>query len=551
MAQTAAIDQGREAFDRQKWKRACELLSIADRELALEPADLERFAAAAWLIGDESRATRTWVRAHHALVDRGHVERAARSGFWLALQMLLAGELAPANAWLARSQRLLERREAACVERGYGFVVTGLLAMGSGDLDSAGDAFDEATALAQRFGDPDLLALGLLSRGQTLIQSRRPAEGLARLDEAMLAVTAGEVSPILAGIVYCAVILACQRIFDLRRAREWTRQFDGWCGAQPDLVPYRGRCLVHRSEILQFEGDWPEALAEATRARVHLARRSEAVVGRACYQQAELHRLRGEFAQAERMFGEASRNGFEPQPGLSLLRLAQGRPEAAISLMHGIADFGGDAPKAAGGEPSRAGLLAAFVEVALASDDRLAARAAADELTRIAAELDAPFLRASATRATGAVLVAEGRPDAALAALRESWALWQELEAPYECARVRALLGQACQALGDPESASMHWQAAASAFGQLGAAPDLARIERLMAVRSADPGGALTAREREVLSLVASGRTNRQVAAELGLSEHTVSRHLSNIFDKLDVDSRTAASAFAYRHGLA
>src|SRR5690606_38276874 len=162
-----------------------------------------------------------------------------------------------------------------------------LFAMGQGKAESAGSSFDEAIAMAQRFGDPDLLALGLLSRGQCLVQSQQAAEGVALLDEAMVSVTTGEVSPIFAGLVYCAVILTCQRIFDLERAREWTRRLDRWCAAQPDLVPYRGQCLVHRSEILQLQGDWPAALAEATKARDHLARRSRILFGRACYQEGE------------------------------------------------------------------------------------------------------------------------------------------------------------------------------------------------------------------------------------------------------------------------
>ena len=543
MAQTPAIVQGREAFAQQKWREAYELLSVADRESPLEPADLERFATAAYLVGEDAHAATNWTRAHHALIDQGHVERAARWGFWLSLYMLLAGEMAQTTGWLARSQRLLKDREEACVEQGYGLIVTGLLAMGEGDTDSAGASFEQAVALAERFGDPDLLALGLLSRGQSLIQSHRTAEGVARLDEAMVAVTAGEVSPVLAGIVYCAVILTCQRIFDLRRAREWTRQLDTWCASQPDLVPYRGQCLVHRSEILQLQGDWPGALAEAMKARDHLADRSEAVVGRACYQQGELHRLRGEFAQANEMYREAGRNGCEPQPGMSLLRLAEGKPDAAAALIRGVAD-------SAGAGSSRPKLLGPYVEILIATGNLDAARAAADELTRIATAIDAPSLLATSAQATGTVLFAEGKTKAALGLLREAWALWQQLETPYEAARVRVLIGQVCDRLGDHETARMHFHAARSVFGQLGAAPDLGELERLMTTRSAGPSGALTDREREVLSLVASGETNRQIAATLGISEHTVARHLSNIFDKLGVTSRTAASAFAHKNKL-
>jgi DNA-binding CsgD family transcriptional regulator/tetratricopeptide (TPR) repeat protein len=549
MAQPPAIVQGQEAFARRKWREAYELLSAADRESPLEPADLERFATAAYLVGEDAHAATNWARAHHYLIDQGHVERAARWGFWLSLYMLLAGEMAQTTGWLARSQRLLKDRKEACVEQGYGLIVTGLLAMGKGNAESAGTSFEQAVALAERFGDPDLLALGLLSRGQSLIQSHKIAEGVAGLDEAMVAVTAGEVSPVLAGIVYCAVILTCQSIFDLRRAREWTKQLDTWCASQPDLVPYRGQCLVHRSEILQLQGDWPGALAEVMKARDHLAERSEAVVGRACYQQGELHRLRGEFARANEMYREAGRNGCEPQPGMSLLRLAEGKLDAAAALIRGVADSAGSL-QGPGAGSLRPKLIGPYVEILIATGDLDTARAAADELTRIATTIDAPSLLATSAQATGAVLFAEGKMKAALALLREAWAIWQQLETPYECARVRVLIGRVCQRLGDHETAHMHFHAARSVFGQLGAAPDLVELERLMGTRSAGPFGALTDREREVLSLVASGETNRQIATALGISEHTVARHLSNIFDKLGVTSRTAASAFAHKHKL-
>lgn len=538
MAQISAIARAREAFARQKWREAYELLSAADRKSPLEPADRERLAAAAYLVGEDSRAVANWIRAHHDLIDQGHVERAARRGFQLSLHMLLAGEMAQSTGWLARSQRLLKDREEACVEQGYELIVTGLLAMGQGNAESADTCFEQAVALAEQFHDPDLLALGLLSLGQSLIQSHRSAEGVIRLDEAMVAVTAGEVSPVLAGIVYCAVILTCQRIFDIRRAREWTRQLDDWCTAQPDLTPYRGQCLVHRSEILQLQGDWSGALAEVTKARDRLAERSEAAVGRACYQQGELHRLRGEFAQANEMYREAGRKGCEPQPGMSQLRLAEGKPDAAAALIRSVADSAGSLPPK---------LLGPYVEISIATGDLNTARAAADELTRIATTIDAPSLLASASQATGVVLLAEGKMKPALALLREAWAIWRQLETPYEAARVRVLVGRVYRRLGDHETARTHFHAAHSVFRQLGAAPDLVDLQRLMATRSAGPLGALTEREREVLSLVASGETNRRIAAALGISEHTVARHLSNIFDKLGVTSRTAASAFTHK----
>ncbi len=543
MAPTHLISRGREAFARRKWREAHEHLSAADDDVPLESDDLERLATAAYLIGEDARATALWTRVHHVLIDRGETERAARWGFWLSLSMLLAGEMAQATGWLSRSQRLFKNRDPPCVEQGHGLIVSGLLAMGDGHIESAGESFRQAVVLGEQFGDPDLLALGLLGHGQCLVRSRKSVEGISRLDEAMVAVTAGDVSPVLAGIIYCAVIRTCQSNFDLRRAREWTRQLDGWCASQPDLVPFRGQCLVHRSEVLQLKGDWAGALAEAIKAREHLAERSEAVVGRACYQQGELHRLRGEFAQAGTMYREASRHGREPQPGLSLLLLAEGECEAAAVSIRGVIG----SPGAESPDPA---LLGAYVEISIADGDLAAARAAADELTRIAAEIDAAHLLAIATRAGGAVMLAEDKLKPALALLREAWALWQQLEVPYEAARVRALLGRVCDRVGDHETAHMHFQAARSDFGRLGAAPDLAELDRLTAIRNDGPPGGLTAREQQVLLLVASGDTNRQIGVALGISEHTVARHVSNIFNKLGLSSRTAASAFAHRHKL-
>jgi DNA-binding CsgD family transcriptional regulator len=549
MARVSAVTQGREAFARREWKEAYERFAGADREQLLKPADLESFATAAWLVGEEAQAATIWTRAHHQLVDQGDVERAARLGFWLSLSLLLAGEMARSTGWLARSERLLKERQGPCVEQGYGLIVTGLLTMGKGNAGDAGASFDRALALAEKFGDSDLLALALLCGGESLIHSDNLADGVARLDEAMVTATAGKVSPVLTGIIYCAVILDCQRIFDLRRAREWTMQLDAWCAAQPDLVPYRDQCLVHRSEILQSKGDWADALAEVMKARERLAVRSGAVMGRACYQQGELHRLRGEFAQAGQLYREAGRHGCEPQPGLSLLLLAEGKLDAAAAAIRGIVESTGRQRGSRIGSP-RPRLLAPYIEILLATGDLDGARAAADELTQIAMAFDAPLLKAASAQATGAVLMAGDKTKAGFTHLREAWATWQSLEMPYECARVRVLIGRACHILGDCEMARLHFDGAGAVFRQLGAAPDLVDLERRTASEDLGPLGSLTDREREVLSLVAAGETNRRIATALGISEHTVARHLSNIFDKLGVTSRTAASAFAHKHNL-
>jgi DNA-binding NarL/FixJ family response regulator len=537
-----ALKQGRQSFRTQAWRAAFSQLSAANSEAPLEADDLVLLAQAALLIGRDADGSDLLASAHQAFVDRGNTQLAARCAFWIGFTLLLSGESSKAGGWLSRASRLLEG-EPDCVEKGYLLLPTGYRAVRSGDTATAQLAFVGATAIGERFGDKDLETLGLQGQGRTLIRQGEITQGVGLLDEAMVAVTAGEVSPLNAGGVYCSVLEACGEIFDLKRAQEWTSELEKWCASQPDLVPYRGHCLVHRAELLQLRGEWQAALEWAERAKEWFSRPApKPAVGEAFYQVGEVQRLRGNFAESEEAYRQASQWYQTAGPGLAQLRLAQGRVEAANAAIRRVAEEVQ--------QPGpRARVLDAYVEIVLAAGDLAAARTAANELASIAALHDIPFLRALCYRSSGAVLVADGNAREALEELRKSLIVWCELQAPYEATRVRFLMALAYRKLGDEENALLELNEVRQAFKHLGATAAVSRVDLLLK-DTAKGTGPLTQREVQVLRLVASGMTNREIADKLFISEKTVARHLSNIFTKLDLSSRTAATAYAYDHKL-
>jgi DNA-binding CsgD family transcriptional regulator len=548
---TGLLEQARACFDRHEWDDAFDALMRADQSMTLGADDLHRLAWSAGLTARDEEMLTAQERVYHAWLNAGENLAAARAAFWLGFRLLARGEAGRANGWLTRSHRLVELHGQDCVEQGYLLLPAAQRHLNAGEPAEAHDAAARAVAIGERFGETDLAAFGHNLQGRALLLQGRIDRGLALMDEAMVAATAGELSPIVTGLIYCTAIASCHRVYALGRVREWTIALTGWCAARPQLVMFTGHCLVHRAEILELGGSWPEAVEEARRAVAHCVRDVERdAAGRAHYQQAEIHRLRGEFADAEAAYRNASRVGVEPQPGLALLRLMQGDRDAAASAIRRVVG-------ATSNPLQRTRFLPAHVEIMLAVGDLDEARAASRELQETAASLNTEVLVAIAAHACGAVQLAEGNPHAVLDPVRRAFEIWQQLGAPYLAARLRVLLARACVVLGDVEGARLELESAREVFERLSAQPDLAAVDAIDASLSpaandtASTGQrGLTERELQVLRLVASGKTNKAIARELSLSEKTVDRHVSNIFTKVDVSSRAAATAFAYEHKL-
>jgi DNA-binding CsgD family transcriptional regulator len=511
--------------------------------MSLTGDDLERLATATYFVGRDDEYLGTLERAHTAHVNAGDDARAVRCAFWLGFRLLMRGESGRANGWLARAQRLLGEHARECAEQGYLLLPTVEQHLASNDFEPAYGLASEAAAIGERCGDADLVICARHQQGRIRLQQGQIQAGLALLDETMLTVTAGELSPMVTGLMYCSVIATCQQVHAFDRSREWTVALTRWCEAQPELVPFTGVCQVHRAEIMQLQGAWPEAIDAARRACARSAGIDRRATAAAFYQQAEIHRLRGEFGPAEEAYRRASQHGFEPQPGLALLRLAQGRADAAVGAIRRIAGTTVEPLK-------RMSLLPACIEIMLAAGEVEDAGKACRELEAIVRRFDTGIPGAIAAQARGAVELAEGNAQAALRSLRHAFEVWQRIDAPYAAARVRVLLALACRAVGDEDGALLEIDAAKATFERLGAVPDLDRIQPLTRQSVSRDTGGLTARELEVLRLVAAGETNKAIAGKLALSEKTVDRHVSNILTKLHVASRTAATALAYRRKL-
>lgn len=542
MAGVDSLQRGLECLARRSWGEADQHLTAAREQDELAAGVLEQLAVARLLIGRQEPSEESWIEAHELFLRDGDRRGAARCAFWLGLLLVMRGEMARGGGWLGRAHEVLASHDE-CAEHGLLLIPEGLHAMFGGHASDSESTFVRARELGARVGAPDVVTLGELGLGQSLMRQGRTAEGLAVLDRVMAGVEAEGISPMVTGIVYCAVIEECQRTFDVARAREWTTALSRWLGSQPDLVAFQGQCMVYRAEVVQRHGDWPAAIDESRRARDRLSTApGHPATGLALYRLGELHRLRGEYDAADAAYREANSWGRSPQPGLALLRLGQGDIEAASATIRRVL-----------GETSEPGVrcevLAAAVGILLAADDADGARLASEELTLLAADLAAPFLQAIAEHCQGSLAIAQGQPAAAVGPLQSCLRVWLGFQAPHEEALTRIELGAAYRGVGDNDSARLELDTARTLLVGLGAAPDLARLDTV-ASDAVSIQGDLSLRELQVLRLVAAGETNRSIADLLYISIRTVDRHVSNLYTKLGVSNRVAATAYAYEHQL-
>jgi DNA-binding CsgD family transcriptional regulator len=537
MSDNGVLEQARDAFADRRWADAFALYEAADRLQPLALPDLEQWGRAAAILARDQDSFRIGTRGYEEAMACGALDFATRAAFWHGYRLLSLGEAAQGGAWLARAQELVDRR-GECVERGYLLLPRIRRALADRDHALAAKLASEAHTTGADFQDSDLCAMSLELQGRALILAGNVEDGLARYDQAMLTATGESGSELVRGLVYCSVIAGCQLVYAVDRAREWTSVLSDWCQEQPQLGFFSRTCRVHRAELMQFSGAWNDALAEI--AVLPEARwRGGADLAGAAYQAAEIHRFRGEYREAEAGYAQTAEHGGDTQPGLALLRLAQGAIDAAVG---GI----GRALQTTADPLRRARYLPAAVEILVTAGKLEEAENASHEMTETARLFGTPMLQAIDTHAGGAVALARSDAATALPLLKASHDAWQALDAPYLTARLKVKIAAACEMLGDADGARLERDAARRVFRELGAIPELSSLE----TANQDSASPLTRREIEVLRLAANGRTNRQIAAQLGLSGRTVDRHVSNILMKLDVPSRAAATAYAYEHGL-
>ncbi|GGU54376.1 response regulator transcription factor [Lentzea flava] len=530
---TAHLTRARELHRDSRWEEACGEYAAADVEEPLGVEDLEAFAEAAQVCARGDEAAGLLRRVFDLRVAAGELDAAAQVAFWLWWVLLNTNQLVQANGWLQQTSRIL-----GPVTNPWLKIPEVMFERTTGDRSRAG----ELLGAIVRENSGEVVPWALSMWGQTLIDDGRLQDGLDRLEEAMAVLHDDGLSPRVTPWIYCAAVRGCCLARDFARAQAWNRSMAGWLDSLSSLGgAYLGNCRIYRSRLMCLGGAWPDALDEIAAVCDDLDGHTGWICGHAYYQLGEVRRLRGEWDAAEDAYRRAAEHGCPIQPGLALLRLAEGDADAASAGVR-------RALTEVTSRPERIDLLKAAVTIHLEDGKIQAARDAVTELEEITAELPMPVIEAERSAARGELALAEGDPAGALPLLRRAAGIWEDQNAPHEVAKLNVLIGQACRALADHDGARLQFTAARRTFERLGARPDLAVLDRIGAAEAGTHG--LTRREVEVLRLMARGKANRAIAAELHLSERTVHRHVSNIFGKLGVDSRTAAVTYGIKHRI-
>lgn len=521
------------------WRAVHAELSTRDPS-SLRAEELDALAESLFWLDrpDESIAVRG--RAFRAHVAAGDHAGAAMAAWQLFCDHALVGELAPANGWLERARRHAGQAEGTAAAGFLAVAESDRAAMNGEPCDALTHA-ERAVAAGQATGHADLMAMALQAKGRALLACGRHADGMAALDEAMVAVINGELAPLFTGWVYCNALSSCHDLADLSRALQWSEAATKWCADLDAGRLYPGICRLHVVELESLRGSWKTAAEQAQLACEELTSHDPRYAGGAYYLIGELHRMTGRLDLAEEAFTRSHQLGRLPQPGLARVRMAQGRVAAAVNALQLALD------SAPAGPLQRGELLMALAEARVAANDLDAAEAASAELGRVASEVASDYLMALSLSTEASVLLAQGDAVTACRRAGEAAARFAALGMVYDEARARAVRGAAARTIGERDTARLELSTALDAFDRLGAEPDVRRLRTLLGEAPPSP---LSPRETEVLRLVARGATNKQVAAELFVSEHTVARHLSNIYAKLGVVSRAAATSFAYEHAL-
>jgi DNA-binding NarL/FixJ family response regulator len=528
---TDSLTQAREAYAARDWATAATRFDAVPTE-HLAADDLADYADAVWWLGRIDDNLRLSAAACDAFLAGSRPVEAAGSALVLGVFHLARGDELQGMGWIGRAGHLLEGIPE-CPVHGLLLHLTGVEpSLQAGQPAAAVDAARRVQDLGRRLGQPDLVAIGLNGEGRALIRSGQVIDGLRLLDEAMLAVLDGELAPFVSGTLYCHTIAACHEVADVRRMNRWTDLAERWLATFPAAVAFGGLCAVHRAQLHLIHGRWDDAERTALQVVPDLDANRIDYAAEAWYVVAEARRLRGD-PSAAGAYDEAHARGRDPQPGRALLQLLGGDAAgAATSVRTALAAVGSDSLR-------RAPLCAAAVEIAVAAGRPGDASGAASELAATAATYATSGLEAMAAGARGAMLLAEGRAEEALPVLRDACRRWHELGATHDVAATCSRLAEAYRALGDEASAAAEDTRAEEAYERLG-------VPR----PGAEAPDGLSRRECEVLTLVAEGRSNREIGDRLFISDRTVGRHLTNIYNKLGVTSRTQAVRYAIEHGL-